>query len=174
MSYGIIPYRVSLSRLNSRFGITNSSKKSSIRKKCRAFASAIDDLGSDHDPLMMDLVEELLQAKASHENMGFKYWYALKGFIQDLGQFLYNSCWYPADPQIFYDMPEFTMFDIDSPMKIPTPDDFPMVFTLRNEKMTDALTNSFDGKITDDQKYQIVSWIREARRYDQDIVFYYH
>jgi hypothetical protein len=174
MSYGIMPYRVSLDRVRSRFGCSVSSKRSKIKKACARYASQIDEWDDENTPKMMEIVEELLDGKATHSNLGYKYWYALKGFIEDLGRFMMNREWYPADADAFWDIEEFRLYDIDAPMKIPRPDDFPTVFVLRSENMTPDLDLKLQQKLSGGQLIEVQGWIREAKQYKQDIILYYH
>ena len=44
MSYGIMPYRVSLSRLRTRFGITVTAKRTKIRKACYILGRNVDQI----------------------------------------------------------------------------------------------------------------------------------
>lgn len=176
MSYGIMPYRVSLSRLRTRFGITVTAKRGKIRGACYHLRQSVDELDSSEDaPKFDEIVVELLDGKAEHSKYGYKYWYAIKGFVEALGQFLNNNEWYPADASVFWETKAFKLYDIDAPMKIPTPDDFPTVFVLRGENMTDELMSELKEKIEDDEQYQqVASWIREAKRYKQDLMLFYY
>lgn len=174
MSYGIMPYRVNLDRVKSRFGCTVSSKRSKIKKACARYAKQIDEWDDENTPTMMEIVEELLDGKATHANLGYKYWYALKGFMEDLGRFMSNREWYPASADVFFDLSEFGLYNIDAPMKIPTPDDFPTVFVLKSENMTPDLDLKLQQKLSGGQLREIQSWINEAKQYKQDIVLYYH
>lgn len=175
MGYGIMAYRVSLSRLKSRFGVSVSSKKSSIRKKCFPIGRRIDDMGSDDAPRLMQVVEELLAAKVEHPEYAYLYWYALKGFIEDLGAPMSNSAWYPAEADLFYELPEFKLYDIDAPMALPRPDDFPVVFVLRAEQNTQALVEKMHSNIKEPEQLQeVLNWLQSAQRYKQDLVLYYH
>lgn len=171
-----MPYRVSLSRLQTRFGITVTAKRSKVRKSCYHLARSVDDIDSSDDaPKFNDIVTELLDGKAEHPKYGYKYWYAIKGFVESLGQFLHNDQWYPADAEVFWNTKSFKLYDIDAPMKIPTPDDFPTVFVLRAENMTDELLKELEEKLGNGEQYwQIASWLREAKRYKQDLVLFYH
>jgi len=176
MSYGIMPYRVSLSRLKTRFGCTVSNKRSKIKKACARYAEQIDSWDDEGVPTTMEIVTELLDGQATHNRLGHKYWYALKGFIEDLGSFLYNSEWYPASSDVFFSLNEFKLYDIDAPMKIPSPDDFPTVFVLREENMTPELEEKLNKELASEeaQLRQVLNWIKEAKRYKQDLVLYYH
>lgn len=176
MGYGIMPYRVNLERLSSRFGMEDKAKRSKIRKMCSRDANNIDSLAyGDEVPKFMDIVEELLDGKATHAKFGYIYWYAIKGFVEELGRFMHNADWYPASADIFWENPNFVLYDIDALMQIPTPDDFPTVFVLRNNKMTDELIESLVEKLSDSyQIAQLKNWIKEAKQYKQDLVLFYH
>jgi hypothetical protein len=175
MGYGIMPYRVSLSRLATRFGNPNSSKRSKARRACASIASNMDDLFGGDGPGYMDIVEELLDGKATHRGYGAWYWYAIERMIGDLGQFLHNGEWYPSRADAFWDHPAARLYDIDAPMDIPSPDDFPTVFVIRNAELNDALLAGFREKISDDAQYRSFShWVNEAKRYKQDLVLYYY
>ncbi|HHG83688.1 MAG TPA: hypothetical protein ENJ82_02970, partial [Bacteroidetes bacterium] len=121
MGYGITPIRVNLGRLASRFGNTNSGKRSKARRACAPNASDIDSIFGGDGPSYMEIVEELLDAKASHKDMGAKYWYAIEGLATHLGRVMYNSAWYPASADAFWDISAFKLYDIDAPMDIPNP-----------------------------------------------------
>lgn len=176
MSYGIMPYRVSLSRLSTRFGNTNNSKRSKIRRICLKDANDVDELDSNPDaPLFKDIVENMLDAKIDHPEYGYKYWYALRGFIESIGQFLMNNHWYPASADVFWKMEAFKLYDIDAPMEIPAPNDFPTVFVLRGENMTDDLIENLKAEIAEEDQFRQTSfWIQESKRYKQDLILFYH
>jgi hypothetical protein len=176
MSYGIMPYRVSLSRLRTRFGMTDKKKRSKTRGACYHLRQSVDELdSSENAPKFDEIVVELLDGKAEHSKYGYKYWYAVKGFVESIGQFLNNSEWYPADASVFWNSKSFKLYDIDAPMRIPTPDDSPTVFVLRAENMTDDLLKELEEKIGyNEQFWQVSSWIRDAKRYKQDLVLFYH
>lgn len=176
MSYGIMPYRVSLSRLSTRFGLTVTAKRRKVRNACHHIGRNVDEMASSDDtPKFNDIVTELLDGKVAHEKYGYIYWYAIKGFIESIGQFLNNSEWYPADVDVFWNNKSFKLYDIDAPMKIPTPDDSPTVFVLRAENMTDELLKELEKELGNGEQYwQVSSWIREAKRYKQDLVLFYH
>lgn len=178
MGYSITPYRVSLERLCSYFGIEDKGKRSKIRAMCRKKADNIDELAYGKAvPKFMDVVEELLDGKATHAQAGYVYWYAIEGFIEELGQVMYANDWIHAseEAQIFWDYEDFGVYDIDAPMEIPTPDDFPTVFVLHNAMMTDELVNALVQEVTDSyQIAQLENWIKEAKRYKQDLVLYYY
>ena len=171
-----MPYRVSLSRLRTRFGLTVTAKRSKVRKFCYHLARSVDEMDSSNDaPKFHDIVTELLDGKAEHLNYGYKYWYAIKGFVESIGQLLPNDQWYPADASIFWNTNAFKLYDIDAPMKIPTPDDFPTVFVLRAENMTNELLTELVNKLGNDKPYwQIAGWIQQAKRYKQDLILFYH
>jgi hypothetical protein len=176
MSYGIMPYRVSLSRLQTRFGNPDKAKRRKTRDACVRYAREIDELDSAPDaPTFMQVVDDLLDGKVEHPNYGHKYWYALKGFIESIGKFLNNNYWYPASADVFWDIDAFKLYDIDAPMKIPSPADFPTVFVLRGDRMTDKLLKELEEKIEDREQFlQVAAWIKEAKRYKQDLVLFYH
>lgn len=170
-----MPIRVNLGRLRTRFGSTNSGKRSKIRRACAGIAANVDDLFEENDPAYMDLVEELLDGKATHENMGAKYWYAIKEMAESLGKWLNNSEWYPASPDLFWNHSAIHLYDIDAPMIVPSPDDFPAVFTLRNADMTDELLEEFKNLIEDEAQFrQFSGWVTDARRYKQDLLMFYY
>lgn len=175
MSYGISPYRISLSRLATRFGNPNSGKRSKARRACASISSNMEDMFEDDGPSYMDIVEELLEGKATHPNHGAWYWYAIEQMINELGRWLPNNNWYPADPEAFWSHSACNLYDIDSPMDIPTPDDFPTVFVIRFAELGDGLLEGFREKIADDDQFSEFSyWVKEAKRYKQDIVMFYY
>ncbi len=174
MGYGITAYRANMQRVATRFGIKVSKKKSPVRKACRPRAAAIDELYDDEPPLFLDIVEELLDGKAEHEDQGARYWYAYEGFVQALGQRLANNEFYPGDAEPFVSHSAFRIYDIDAPMDIPHPDDFPMVLTLRKDAMTDDVVAEVVAEMSAEQGRQFSFWIKEARQYKQDLVLFYY
>jgi uncharacterized protein YaaR (DUF327 family) len=79
----------------------------------------------------------------------------------------------PCD--VFFDIEAFKLYDVDAPMKIPNPADFPVVFVLRGDNMTDELLKELEEKIEDQEQFlQVADWIKEAKRYKQDLVLFYH
>lgn len=174
MGYGIMPYRVSLSRLQTRLG--NINKRNKTRGDCARYARGIDELDSAPDaPTFMQVVDNLLDGKVDYPNYGHKYWYAIKGLIESLGQFLNNNCWCPSPADVFWNIEAFKLYDLGTPMRIPSPDDFPVVFVLRGYNMTDELLKELEEKIEDQEQFlQVAAWIKEAKRYKQDLVLFYH
>lgn len=175
MSYGIIPYRVSLGRLATRFGHPDPKKRSRIKSGAMRYAKTVDQWDSEDSPKMKEIVAELLDGKATHERYGHKYWYAIKGLVEDIGRLLNNSAWYPCSPDIFFESELFSLYDIDAPMKIPTPDDFPVVFVLRYENMDPEKIDKFTWQVEDGAaRYILRDWIYGARKYKTDLVLFYH
>ena len=168
-----MPYRVSLSRLATRFGNPVAKKRSKARRACLSVQSEMDDLFDHWEVSYSDVVEDLLDAKASYPNAGAMYWYAIKQIIEDLGRWLPNNGWYPADPDALWSASSASLYDIDAPMKLPSPDDFPTVFVVRGPKLDDFLAE-LDGKVEANQLSEVAYWVKEAKRYRQDLVLYYH
>ncbi len=174
MGYGIIPYRVGLERLQSRLGTQDEARKNKLRGVCLKKAKDIDNLGSVDTPPFMEIVEELLDGKAT-QTTGYLYWYAIKCFIDDLGIMLNNNQWYPASADELWKIGDFALYDIGAPMKIPQAEDFPVVFVLSKEKMTQQLPGTLEERIADQaQRTQFQNWIKEAQAYKQDLVLFYH
>ena len=178
MGYSITPYRVSLERLSTYFGIEDKGKRSKIRAVCRRKADNIDELAyGEAIPKFMDIAEELLDGKVTHNQYGYLYWYAIEGFMEVLGSVMYANDWIHAseEAQVFWKHREFVLYDIDAPMEIPTPIDFPTVFVLHNNLLSDELVKSLEQEITNSyQIAQLKNWIKEAKRYKQDLVLYYY
>lgn len=176
MSYGIIPYRISLDRLQSRIGMNDIAKKNKLKESCIRHSKNIDSLANSAEtPKFMDIVDELLNGKINHINFGYIYWYAIKYFIEDLGNSLPNTQWYPSSAEIFFEHPSFDLYGIDFVMTIPKPEDFPTVFVLPNEKMDELLINSLKEKIVNVGQFsELNNWIVLAKKYKEDLVLYYH
>jgi hypothetical protein len=136
----------------------------------------IDSLANDADtPKFMDIVEELLTGKINLTNYGYIYWYAIKYFIEELGQSLSNTHWYPASVDVFFEHPSFILYGIDFARTIPKPEDFPTVFVLHKEKMDDELNFSLKEKVGNvSQSSELIGWIGLAKKYKEDLVLYYH
>jgi len=174
MGYGIMPYRVNLERLSTRFGNSKSAKRSKARNACLRYIDRSDN--NPGEPTYGEIISEMIDdATATHEGFGHKYWYALQGLIADMGRLLPNGNWYPSPADAFWGNSKFDLYDIDAPMDIPTPDDFPTVFVLRAANMTDELVEQLSKSIDDeDQLKEVERWIKEAKQYKQDLVLYYH
>lgn len=165
-------YRVNLARMATRFGNPKSAKRSKARNACYRFAGEDAEGEVTYNEIVKEMIND---AKASHKNLGYKYWYAIKGLVEDMGQSLPNSCWYPSPADVFWEHPNFNLYDIDAPMEIPHPDDFPTVFVLRYVNMTDELATQLEEMIEDDGQLEEVNyWLKEAIRYKQDLVLFYH
>ncbi len=174
MGYGISPYRVSLQRLCTRFGTQDEARKSRLREVCFKRAKDMDGLGDATTPLFMEIVEELLNGKVT-SGIGYLYWYAIESFISDLGVFLANNQWYPASAEVFWEIESFALYAVNAPMKIPQSEDFPIVFVLHHQKMTDELQLTLQEKIKNQaQLAQLQNWIKEAKIYEQDLILYYY
>jgi hypothetical protein len=175
MGYGITAYRVNLDRLQTRFGVKDSKKRNTMLKACYGRRNSIDELGDESSPRFIDYANDLLNGTVSYPGNGFKYWYAIECFIGELGHLLNNNAWYPSPCDILFDFNEIKLYDIGRPLRIPGSDDFPTVFVLRKENMTDEFIRSFEEKHNDaDQVYAMKNWIDQAKRYKQDLVMYYY
>lgn len=174
MGYGITVYRVSLQRLCTRLGTQDKARKNRLREVCLKRAKNMDSLGHETTPSFMEIVEELLDGKATYKT-GYLYWYAIQSFVDDLGVSLANNHWYPASAEIFWDIKDFVLYEINAPMKIPQPDDFPLVFVLKHQNMKPELQHILQEKIQNQaQLTQFQYWIKEAQTYKQDLILYYH
>jgi hypothetical protein len=175
MGYGIMPYRVSLERLRSRLGTQDEARRQRLKGVCLKKAQDMDRLGSNSAPKFMEIVEELLNGQVKHEQYGYLYWYAIKCFISDLGVMLDNGKWYPASADMFWEMGAFALYDIGTSIKIPASDDFPVVFVLSQEKMTQDFIQTLSEKVKEQgQLSQLTAWVKEAKLYQQDLVLFYH
>jgi hypothetical protein len=133
------------------------------------------ELFDDDGPAYMEIVEDLLDGKATFKHHGAWYWYAIEQIIADLGRRLSNGSWYPGNSEPFWSHASCCMNDIDSPMQIPAPDDFPSVFVIRNSALSDELVVDFREKISDEDQFSEFSrWVKEAQRYKQDLVMFYY
>jgi hypothetical protein len=174
MGYGIMPYRVNLARLGTRFGNEKTSKRTKAKTACLRYLYELGD--ENGGPSNKELVAELIDnSNASHQNLGHKYWYAIKGLVEHLGRHLNNYAWYPASADFFWDNPFFKLYDIDAPMEIPEPDDFPTVFVLRYAAMSDDFLAMCEEKLEDEEQLsEMKAWVKKAKQYRQDLVLFYH
>lgn len=180
MGYGIMPYRVNLDRLATRFGTSNKPKRREIVKECSRRANSIDSDAAHYQnaPKFMEIVEELLDGKATHEKFGWMYWYAIEGFCEVLGRPMMNDQWAripTTEMDFFYE--NFSLWDIpNAPMTIPTPNDFPTVFVLHPERISDEfIQTTLKEAVPEYFQYgQIKSWLEAAKQYKQDLVLFYY
>ncbi len=172
-----MPYRVSLELLRDCFGSEDNTLKDKLRERCKKAEREIEGMAANDDtPYFKDIVEELLDGKATHTNRkyGYIYWYAIENFIKVIGLQMYANDWSHASADAFWDNKAFKLYDIDAPMPITKPDDVPTVFVLRNAMMTDELESNLEQKVTNSyQIAQLKNWLKEAKQYQQDLVLYY-
>lgn len=180
MGYAISAYRVNLERVESRFGIADKPKRRKIINRCAARKASIDELASykTDAPKFMEIVEELLDGKATHERFGFMYWYAIECFIEELGREMVprDNYWSGRNLDLDFFYKHFSLYSIPAPMTIPTPDDFPTVFVLDSELISDEfIQTTLKEAVPEYFQYgQIKSWLQDAKRYKQDLVLYYY
>lgn len=169
-----MPYRVNLARVGTRFGNEKTNKRTKAKNACLRYLHDFEDEagGLSNRALISEMIDE---SKASHQNLGYKYWYAIKGLVEYLGGHLNNNAWYSASADFFWDNPFFKLYDIDSPMEIPEPDDFPVVFVLRYAAMSDDFLAMCEEKLDDEEQLiEMKEWVKKAKQYRQDLVLFYH
>jgi hypothetical protein len=180
MGYAISAYRVNLERVESRFGIADKPKRRKIINRCAARAASIDELGSykTDPPKFMEIVEELLDGKATHERFGFMYWYAIECFMEELGREMVprDNYWEGRNLDLDFFYKHFSLWSIPAPMTIPTPDDFPTVFVLPAERITEEfMTTTVNAAVPEYfQRGQLQSWLKNSKQYKQDLVLFYY
>ena len=186
MGYGIMPYRVNLDRVTSLIGTSKEHVREDVKSYCSRRASRIDSLSSsgENDPKFMDIVEELLDGKATHKHYGFMYWYAIEDFIKMCGTMMVNTelvSVRAGDMDFFFR--KFKMNNhFRSPLtfSIPTPDEFPTVLVKLSSEIDEFLMTTFKEaplkfpQFSETEYEQIQSWLVEAKQNEQDLVLYYY
>jgi hypothetical protein len=180
MSYGVIAYIVDLEELNKCFGSANEFQKNTIIDFCKQYAQDIDSWDTEDTPTLLAIAEELLDGNATHSNLGYKYWYALKGFIKASGGICPSNRHWGSEKDAFFDFfhaPNgFEYFSINTSFPIPIADDFPFVSVLKNEKITEKFIAEIkeNAYLDKDLLEEATSWIIQAHLLKQDLIVYYH
>lgn len=179
MGYGLMPYRINISKIEGLYGTQNTELKTNIIQACSSEFNRLDEDFETEDGWLESrtIMEAFLNgALEKIEYNSAKHWYIVELLIRGFGQDLDNGSWYPANIDPLYGLSEFRMYLIEKQGKInlKSPDDFPVVFTIENGNLDEAL-NSIKTNYSDSgQVNEFVSWVREAKDQDQDLVLYYY
>lgn len=179
MGYGLMPYRINISKIEDLYGTQDTELKTKIIQSCADYFNRLDDDFEIEDGWLgsKTIMESFLNgALEKVEYNSAKHWYIVELLIRGFGQDLNNGSWYPANIDPLYSLSEFRMYLIEKQGKInlKSPDDFPVVFTIENEKLDEAL-NSIKANYSDPgQVNEFASWVQEAKDHAQDLVLYYY
>lgn len=164
MGYGVAAYRVNLELLTSLF----KNPEQEVRDK--AIQAGISKHCSDAT-IIKELIEE---GKASNEERGHDYFYAIEGVISKIGVFIPARDWSRIAIESYGALEsEFQTMHHVIPFDIPEPDDFPWVLVLPQNLMTDELSTTIKARLKDDRLFdEFQEWINKAKQNNQDLVLY--
>jgi hypothetical protein len=164
MGYGVAAYSVNTKKLDSIF----------MHSDQRVRDAAIN-AGKRTDGEFLSAAKELIEeGKATKDELGNEYFYAIEGIILKIGTFMPSKNWYPVEVDVFAKLEEdFQNLDSLMAFPIPEPDDFPWVLALPNNSMTADFLEKIKLKLNDEGLYnEFESWINIAKQQEEDLVLY--
>jgi hypothetical protein len=132
----------------------------------------------------LDAIQSYFEGTVSIDDDGSALWYGLEKYIDNYGGvFLRNEAWYPSSDPPFWTMSTAKMFDLNvyansidnEKVRLPTPDDFPMVWIIHRDDFEEA-KNEFEKieSIPIEMKNQFLEWINCGYCNQHDLVLYYY
>jgi hypothetical protein len=182
MGYGITAYTLKIKTLEGFCGFKNSKDPDYLRNHYYDyFASSCMELTRDlrlkkykAEQLWMDYLHGTIHKEAS----GLTYWRIVELFCTSFfGTRLQNDHWYPTSIDPLYKFSEFRMFYLNS-VELPSPDDFPAVFTIKQEDFNQAKASILKAHQEDwydiNAVNQFNSWTDTAIDKEGDLILFYY
>jgi len=192
MSYGIMPYSVSIDRLKQAIGSNDAALAKSLKDRLRDSY----DFDSDDDEVTPEqAVDQLISGSELQKGYGHYYGTVIELLSLQFGKMLENgafsgmsSSWADEVDQALEDagVPAEILRVTDhlmyrsSPVTIPPPDDFPSIGYLTKSEIPAALQamQSADMDSADDEQkeamIQLKNWLEICSKASTDLVCFYH
>lgn len=178
MGYGIVAYAVNLEQVEKPFGSNNEALKCKIVSLSQDRMESLDDqLGGTS---LQEFANDYFNGTINHREEAYKYWYWVEILCEGYGKNLDNSWWYPSSgaAKPWFDYEHFKLYGLETKPYIPSPDDFPTVFMVRNADLDNAYANIYDqwqkGIYTSEQTQQFQEWVEIAQKDKWDLVLFYY
>ncbi len=196
MSYGIMPYSVSLAEVERVFGCGDPALLARLMVEFK------DDLDNDEcdeddeeEPTLAEALREIIEGEPMRPSYGHKYGYLLEMLCRQYGESLANSefssmhsDWIDKVDQglAHAGIPEETLslsrhlLYRGSPVAIPEPGDFPFIGYLKSNEIPPALQALETADLTVLEREvkesidQLRSWLESSQKSQRDLVCFYY
>ncbi|HHF3126605.1 TPA: transcriptional regulator [Vibrio alginolyticus] len=172
MGYGATVYSLDIEKVfNVLKNERNPELEKAIMERCQDSFKVINEMleSSGESIRAEELLMQMLSEEIKYSHLGYAYAYLLEAICKITGYYLSNNSWYPCDVNDFCDIP-FT--NTDYPIKFPFPDDFPVVFMIKNQ---DIHQDNVDfGGLSEQQISEVKSWYTHAVVNNRDLVLFYY
>ncbi|GAA3930745.1 DUF7691 family protein [Litoribacillus peritrichatus] len=182
MSYGVIPYATFLSNFPTIYGIDDQQFKDKLMTSYNMFGSGeLDEQFEAPDyPTEREILRAFLNGKEFDiKAEGAKHWYLMEKLVSFISQSSpsNNNAWYPSGLGVMEHLggcPAIKLFCLDEKgdIKLPVPDDFPVVYSIFNADLQAAEEHIQASGVTDEQKAEFSGWIEEAREMEGDVILF--
>jgi hypothetical protein len=200
MGYGIMPFSVSIARVQQAFGSRDKALADSLKQ---TFSHQLEQDAQDTDPdedddetplTLEEALDEIIEGKGLRKTQGHKYGHALELLCWHFGTHLSNQSfcgmrWQWSDeveealtgagvPTEVFSLQEHLMCR-GAPVKIPAPDDFPSIGFLKRAEIGPALQaiESADFASLDLEQQEaaaeIKGWLETCIKAQTDLVCFY-
>ncbi len=137
----------------------------------------ITRLNQTFDTLQFDpFFEDLFTGVIHNKNAGEKYWYAIESLVRHFGTLLSNEAWShsrSSDIGPIYDIEEFRMYLFTTTPRIPSPDDFPVVFVVEHKNIELCEEKSLVIR-DEDKRNELIDWLTSAKENAEDLILFYY
>ncbi len=171
------PYRIQLDKIRiARGGFTDDLKDKIISSSKDYCQSLDDDLPISSGWLSAEsILNDFLYGKPFPpvENSA-KHWYVVELLCNGFGKTLPDDAWKNASLDDFYDYDEFRMYflGMDPLVRVPSPESYPLVFTIENKNLEKAKLLLDKSPHSDAEKNQFIDWVQSALDNDQDLILF--
>lgn len=173
----VFPYRISLETLKTARGSLSTETVSKIvdnaEKQCQLLDSEFEE-EYGWLPAKQLLSDFLSGSDLSFSGNTSKHWHIVELLCRGFGTALSNDNWQYASLDDFYDYNEFRMYflGLDPLVRIASPDDFPLVFTVENKDFEKVISLISTSPRTSNQMEEFYNWIKSAQNAEQDLILF--
>lgn len=197
MSYMISAYSASIEKVQKAFGSHDSALAASLKKR---FTSRFEqdaaekDEDYDEEPSLEQALEEIIDGKALQAGFGHKYGWVLEMLCNHFGALLPNECYWgmrsawaeeveealgrAGIPPDQFSLLNHLMYR-GSPVKIPTPDDFPAIGYMKVSELPLALRAIEAANLSSlDEEHkravlELRNWLEACLNAQSDLICFY-
>lgn len=170
MSYGIMPYMVSIDSIKGLFGVSDEKSKKMLVEKLTPKAIKLE---KSFDEPALDVLISFLDGEIKYPHLGYIYWYLIEAMMPYIsGNFMDNGNWYPASLDELYKLDSLNCtIDIED---LPYPDDFPSLYFCKKQNLS-TLHSEAKKHISDaDQQAEFIDWIEACTNNNKDLILFYY
>ena len=173
----LYPYRIRLSAIVSARGGLSKEMADRVLDGSTNYCNSLDDDLNPQDgwlPAKQILNDFLKGLPLDYKGNSAKHWYVIELLCNGFGKQLNNDSWMQADPNDFYDYDEFRMYylGMDTVIRVPAPEGYPLVFTIENKDLEKAKLLIDKSHRSDDQKNQFIDWVQTTMDNEQDLILF--